>query len=111
MLPIAGEPDWVDVVVLLGIPLALVIIGYLLLKRSRHVTIRRVGALFVSLVVAVFVAFWITAYAIPSLDDFRNPQVEFYSALIVNVFDWSICLAMLALAGRAAWHGFRHGRQ
>jgi hypothetical protein len=106
MLPIAGEPDWVDTLVLLGIPLALVVIGYLLLKRSRHVSVRRFGALLVSLVAVVFGAFAIMGYAIPALDDFRNPQVSFYVALASNVITWSICLGMLALAGRVAWDGF-----
>ncbi len=107
MLPIAGEPDWVDALVLLLIPIALVVGGYLLLRKGKGTKSRGAGSIIIAVVAAMFGAFGMVAYAIPALDDFRNPGVQFGTAVLGNLVIWTICLGALALAFRAVWPEFR----
>ena len=111
MLPIAGEPDWLDVFVLVVVPVSLVIAGYLLLRRAKSPRYRRVGAIFISVIAAGFGTFGIIAYAVPALDDFRNPNVQFRFALVGNLVLWSICLGVLLLAFRTAWRAIEDGKK
>ena len=107
MLPIAGEPDWVDVLAILLPPIALAVGGYLLLRKGKGVKSRTAGTIMIAVVAAMFGAFGILAYAIPTLDDLRNPAVSMRAAVLDNLIVWTICLGALALALRAIWHGVR----
>jgi hypothetical protein len=105
---LANEPVWVDALVLLLTPVALVVGGYLLLRRGNGTKSRMVGCIMIAVVAAMFGAFGLAAYAIPGLDDFRNPGVSFQTALVGNPIMWTICLGALALAFRAVWSEFRN---
>ena len=106
MLPIAGEPDWVDLLAIVFLPVALVVGGYLLLRKGKGTTSRRAGSIMIAVVASIFGAFGLAAYAIPALDDFRNPGVQFGTAFVGNLVIWTICLGALALAFRAVWSEF-----
>jgi len=107
MLPIAGEPDWVDVLAILLPPIALAVGGYLLLRKGKGAKARGAGSIMIAVIAAMVGAFGIVAYAIPSFGDFRNPGVSLRTAVIGNLIVWAICLGALALSFRALWSGSR----
>ncbi len=111
MLPIAGEPDFVDVLALLLVPLLLVVTGYLLFRKSKSARVRLTGSIMISAVVSLFGCFGLLAYAIPGLDDFSNPAVPLYMALVGNLIVWGISLGAFGLAFHALWSGIRGQRR
>lgn len=111
MLPIAGEPDFVDVLALLLFPVLLVITGYLIFRKSKSAGVRLTGSIMIFGVTSIFGFCGLMAYAIPALDDFSNPAVPLYIALIGNLILWGICLGAFGLAFHAIWSGIRAGQR
>lgn len=107
MLPIWSEPIWLDLLVLASIPIAPVIIGYVLMRRSRSTVGRRMGGLAVAVISGAVGTFGMTAYAIPALEDFHNPAVDKFTALGGNCVIWSICVGALLISLRCLWSAFR----
>ena len=105
MLPIAGESNAIDVFFLVGVPLLLVIGGYILLRR-RNIIARRIGGTCISSIATLFAVCAIIAYVLPVFEDFRNPSVPLWSAILGLLVIWTICLGALVLAFRVVWHGF-----
>ena len=106
MLPIAGEPDWVDVLAILLPPIALAVGGYLLLRQGKGTKARTAGSIMIAVVAAMFGAFGIVAYALPALEDMRYTDPVWENLLGILVL-WIIPVGALVLAFRALWSGLR----
>ena len=106
MLPIWSEPKWLDLLFFASIPIVPVIIGYVLLRRSRSTAWRRIGALIVAAISGFVGTVAMLAYAIPALDDLHRSG-DLAMALVGNLFIWSICLGALVISFRCIWSAFR----
>lgn len=106
MLPIAGEPDWVDVLAILFPAIALAVGGYLLLQRGKNRKARGAGSMMIALAAGAFGAFAIVGYAFPALEDFRSTDPTWPNLLGIAVL-WGIPVGALVLAFRALWSGMR----
>ena len=111
MLPIAGESDFVDVLALLLVPLALVMTGYLIFRKSKSAGVRLTGSIMISAVTFMYGCLGLLDFAIPGLDDFKNPAVPLYMALAGNLILWGIPVGALGLAFHALWSGIRGQRR
>jgi hypothetical protein len=64
--------------------------AYLIAWRGRRSSVRRGASLIVACVSSLVGLFATVAYAIPALDDFRNPAVPFSEAVVGNLIMWAI---------------------
>jgi len=97
MLPIWSEPEWLDLLLLVSIPIMPVILGYVLLRKGRSAWMRATGGIVVGFISGLVGTFGLVAYAIPSLDDFHNPAVDGATAFVGSLIVWSVCVGALII--------------
>jgi hypothetical protein len=83
---------------------------YLIAWRGRRAWIRKGASLIFASISAVVGFVGTAGYAIPALDDFRNPAVPFAEALLGNLFLWAICASAWIIAVRCVLFALRKDR-
>lgn len=87
--------------------LALPISVYIISKGRKAASFSiRFGFILLSVLLVVFAYVGTFAYAVPVLEDFRNPGVPFTIALIGNILIWTLCLGAWFFAFRFGALGF-----
>jgi hypothetical protein len=83
---------------------------YLVAWRGKRSWLRRGASLIFASISAVVGFVGTAGYAVPALDDFRNPAVPFAKALLGDLILWAICASVWIIAVRCALFALRNGR-
>lgn len=90
--------------------LTVTVFVYLVAWRGRRSSVRRGASLIFASISAVVGFVGTAGYAIPALDDFRNPAVTFAEALLGNLILWAICASASIIAVRCLLLALRKDR-
>jgi O-antigen/teichoic acid export membrane protein len=103
--------DLAPVIVFVSIAFALIctaIRAYTLSSRAKAHAEQRRGSWIAALVSSLVGLFATAIYAVPVLEDVKNPQIRFRDALLGAVIVWALCAGIWVVAARCVISALRN---
>jgi uncharacterized MnhB-related membrane protein len=83
------------------------IVAYFLFSHTRRNAVRRRASWIAAVSSGIVALFATLHFAIPALEDFRNPDVSFREALLGTSVVWAICICAWAVVAKCVTRALR----